>query len=84
MCILMAIAADLRRFSKLLRDVAAFAWHRGVQADERKFGQVVVEGDGLAPARIVVAALACGAELALMGILLLVARHAGHGQLVFI
>ena len=60
MAIFMAIAADLRRFGELLRDVAAFARHRGVQPDEGKFGQIVIEDDRFAPAVVVVTALARG------------------------
>ena len=84
MRILMTIAADFGRLGELLGNVTAFARHSSVQTDEREFGQVVVEGNRLAPAIIVVAALARGAKLALMGILLLVARNARHGQLVFV
>src|SRR5262245_6378271 len=60
--------------------MAGLAGDGGVQADQGKARQVVVEGHRLAPARLLVAVLAGRPELALVGIILAVAGGAVGGQ----
>src|SRR5262245_15462584 len=60
--------------------MAGLAGDGRVQANEGKAGQVMVEGHRLAPAGLLVAALAGGPELALVGIILAVAGGAVGGQ----
>ena len=62
--------------------MAGLAGNRGMQADQGKPGQVVVKGHRLAPAGLLVAGLAGGPKLALVGVILAVAAGAGGGQLV--
>ena len=69
---------------ELGRGVAALTGHSGVQPDQGEAGHVVVEHDFLAPALFVVTAFAFIAELALVGVLLFVARDACGFQLVLV
>ena len=67
-----------------LTAVAIFAGYHCMQADERKSRQVMVEGDFLSPASLLVTLLAVAPQLATMRIILAVARGARHGELVTI
>lgn len=79
--ILVAGLAQHRRFLEVLFLVTIGAWHRLVAADQRETRLVVVEfGDGL-PVHLIVAAVALGAELAFMNIVLPMATDACQRQL---
>ena len=64
------------------RAMAILAGDHRMQANQRKAGQIVVEGDLLPPACFIVALLALCAELSGMRIIFLVAGHASRAQLV--
>jgi len=80
--VLMAAGAGARRVLEGFRAMALIAADLRVTADQWKSRQIVVECDRLAPARLFMALLATGAELALVGLILLVTGHALGGQLV--
>lgn len=61
--------------------MAVFAWHGGMQADQRKAGELVIERDALAPGRRLVAKPAAAAQLPAVRILSRVAPLARHGWL---
>ena len=64
--------------------MASFAGNYGMQSDQWKAGQIMVEGDFLTPARFLVALPAIAAQLAMVSIVLAVAGDTRHGQLVAI
>ena len=64
--------------------MAPLAGHNGMQSDQWKARQIMVEGDLLAPARLPVTLPAIGAQLAMVSIVLAMASNAGHRQLVAI
>ena len=71
--ILVAARARARRILERLGSVAFLARHHRMQSDERKSRQIMVEGDLLSPARLLVALLAIAAQLALVRIILAMA-----------
>lgn len=73
MVVLVAGAARAIRPLVGRADVAFLARHGGVQADQRKAREIMIESGLLSPSEVVVAALAARSQLAFMGIILLVA-----------
>jgi hypothetical protein len=84
MNVAVASTAAKRRALELLRMMAFFASHDGVSADQRKSGDVVIEGRYPAPAGLSVTLLATISKLAFMSVILLVTRHTGRRQFVAI
>ena len=84
MLILVAARARARRVLERRRAVAFLAGYRRVEADEGKPREIVIEGDLLAPAGLVVTLIAARAELTLVRIVLLVTADASGRQLVAI
>lgn len=84
MRILVAARAGAGRILERRAAMTFLARDYRVQPDQGKSRQIVVEGDLLAPARLVVALLASLAELAFVRIILAMAGDAGHGQFVAI
>lgn len=80
--ILMATGARRLGVLERRRAMTLLAGDHRVAADQWKARQIVVERHGLAPADVAMALLATAAELAFVGILLPVAGHAAHRQLV--
>ena len=64
--------------------MAFLAGHDGMAPDQREACDIVIEGHLPSPAGFLVALLAARAELGFVGIILLVAGDAGHGELVAI
>src|SRR5215469_992518 len=81
---LVAVAGDARnrRALERLRAMALLTGHDRVAPDQRKPRDVVIERSDAPPARRAMALLAAGAELALVLVILAMARHAGRPQLV--
>jgi hypothetical protein len=73
MHVLVTICALARSILEGPRAVAFLAGNGNVQADERESREVVVEGNLLTPPLLVVALVAVGPKLPLMGIVLAVA-----------
>jgi hypothetical protein len=84
MLILMAGGTSERRAFEQQSAMAFLTGHDGVAPDERKSGDVVIEGRYAAPAGLPVTLLTTAAELALVRVILAVTRHAGRRQLVAI
>lgn len=72
------------RILECLRAMAFLAGHRGVQSDQGKSRQIVIERNLLQPLRFVVTTLTARAELAFVRIVGLVAGNAGYRELVLI
>lgn len=66
------------------RAMTLLARHDRMASNQWKVRQVMIECDGLMPARVPMALFAAGAELTLVSVVLLVAGHAGGRQLVAI
>ena len=64
--------------------MASFAGDHGMQSDQWKAGQIMVEGDLLAPTRFSVTLSAIAAQLAMVSIVLAMAGNTRHRQLVAI
>ena len=64
--------------------MASLARHYGMQSDQWKTGQIVVEGNLLAPARFPVTLPAVGTQLAMVSIVPAMACNTRHRQLVAI
>lgn len=82
MGVLVTCIAGSRGTLELLRQMTALARDSRVKTYQGKTGQVVIEVNSLTPALLVVTALAARAQLALMRIVLLVARDAVGLQFV--
>lgn len=79
--ILVASGARDRRVLVRRRPVAFFTGNRGMQPDQRKARQLVIERLGPSPIGIVVASLTPFAQFSLVRIVLAVTRHAGSRKL---
>ena len=84
MLVAVAGVAIQRRALELQRTMALLASHDGVASDQRKPGDIMIEGRRLAPAGLSVTLLAATSKLALVLVVLLVAGHTGRCQLVAI
>src|SRR5664279_366572 len=84
MLVAMASVAIQRRALELQRAMALLASHDSVAADQRKSGDIVIEGRDFAPIGLAVTLLAAISQLALVLVILLVTRHTGRRQLVAI
>jgi len=84
MLVAMAGDASQRRALELQRAMAFLARHHSMTPDQRKSGDVMIEGLYLTPVGLAVTLLAAGAKLPLVPIVLAVTGHAGRRQLVAI
>jgi hypothetical protein len=84
MLVVVAGRANERCVLEQQRAMAFLARHDGVTPDQRKSGDIVVEGCYAAPAGLPVTLLAPAPEPAFVPIVLAVTRHAGRCQLVAI
>ena len=84
MGVLVAARTDARRVFERSRAMAFLTGRDRMTADQWKSRDIVIEGHLPAPTRLLVALLAAGTQLGLMGIVLLVAGDAGCCELVAI
>ncbi len=78
MGVLVAIGTSGRGILERRGAVAFLTGHETMVTDQRETRQIVIEGDLLPPASLVVTLLAVRAELAAMRIILLMAGYAGR------
>ena len=84
MPVAVAGVAIQRRALELKRTMAFLAGHDGVASDQRKSGDIVIEGCCSTPVGLAVALLATISKLAFVLVILLMTGHAGRCQLVVI